>query len=361
MALLELRRVELSGRPREMGRAQGELLRAEIGQFVAGRFGALADYCAQRGHSDTSGFVELGRRCMSQAQSWDPLGFEEHLGIAEGSGVDPGLLYSIANLTDVRDLLLLSGADGDEGCSAILLPPERSATGELIAAQTWDLNPSDLAQIVAVHRRPIGAAETWSITLVGCLTLIGMNAHGLALGTTNIKTRGSRIGVGYLSLMHRAIRCSDRAEAGRVIAEAIRAAAHTYWIADARGALELECTPDLVVECPLGAEPITRTNHCLAEPARAVQGEAPTSSSLARLKRLGQLLAAEERHDLDSLRAIFSDRSDGIDSINRYPEDGQLTATNAVIIMQPASRRLLACRGSADRGRFVELGFVTPA
>jgi isopenicillin-N N-acyltransferase like protein len=361
VALLELRQIELSGTPREMGRAQGELLRAEIDAFVQGRFAALARYAAARGRSDTSEFVELGARCMQLAQHWDPEGFEEHLGIAEGAGVEAELLYAIANLTDVRDLLLLSDGSADEGCSAILLPTERTASGELFAAQTWDLNPSDLEHVVAVHRRPDAAAESWSITLVGCLTLIGMNAHGLALGTTNIKTRGTRIGVGYLSLMHRAIRCQTRDQARRVIADAPRAAAHTYWIADPAGALELECTPELVVERTLGARPITRTNHCLAEPVRALEGEPATSSSRARLQRLEQLLARTERHDTESLRVVFSDRSDGVDSINRHPEDGQPTVTNAVVIMQPAARRLLACRGPADRGRFVQLEFVTPA
>jgi isopenicillin-N N-acyltransferase-like protein len=296
---------------------------------------------------------------MQQAASWDPSGFEEHLGIAEGAALDPGVLYAIANLTDLRDLLLLS--DGDEGCSAVLLPPERSETGELIAAQTWDLNPLDLPHVVAVHRLPSDAEETWSITLVGCLTLIGMNAHGLALGTTNIKTRGARIGVGYLSLMHRAIRSRQRAEASEIIASARRAAGHTYWIADPAGALELECSADTVVMRELGAEPIARTNHCLAAPIAALEGEPPTSSSLKRLQRLGVLLGSAPRHGLSSLRAIFSDRADGVDSINRHAEDGQPTATNAVIIMQPAARRLWACRGPADRGRFVELSFVRPA
>lgn len=358
---LELRQIELAGSPRAMGRAQGESLRSEIARFIQGRFAALADYCERRGRPDTRRFVELGASCMKLAARWDPQGFEEHLGISEGAGVEPATLYAIANLTDVRDLLLLSDAAADDGCSALLLPPALSESGQLIAAQTWDLNPSDLEHIVAVHRRPEDAPETWSITLVGCLTLIGMNAHGLALGTTNIKTRGSRVGVGYLSLMHRAIRERSRQAAQALISEAPRAAAHTYWIADPEGALELETTPDEVVVRTLGDRPITRTNHCIAESIVPHQGEAPTSSSLRRLERLGVLLDKTSRHDVESLKALFSDRADGIDSINRYPEDAQPTATNAVIIMLPQERRIWACRGPADRGHFLELGFVTPA
>ena len=63
---IELRRIELGGAPRAMGRAQGETLRAEIAAFIDGRFAALADYCARRGRADTSRFVDLGHTCMER-------------------------------------------------------------------------------------------------------------------------------------------------------------------------------------------------------------------------------------------------------------------------------------------------------
>jgi hypothetical protein len=53
------------------------------------------------------------------------------------------------------------------------------------------------------------------------------------------------------------------------------------------------------------------------------------------------------------------DRSDGVDSINRYTEDDQGTTTNACVIAVPARRELWACRGPADRGAWVQLAFTT--
>ena len=49
---------------------------------------------------------------------------------------------------------------------------------------------------------------------------MGINEHGLSVGTTNIKTDDSRIGVGYLSILHRAIRCHNLAEATSVVEQA---------------------------------------------------------------------------------------------------------------------------------------------
>ena len=81
---------------------------------------------------------------------------------------------------------------------------------------------------------------------------------------------------------------------------------------------------------------------------------------VAALERLERRLAEGEQ-DLASLKALFSDRSDGIYSLNRYPEDDRGTATNSVVLAIPARRELWACRGPADRGVWQQLRFDTPA
>jgi hypothetical protein len=178
----------------------------------------------------------------------------------------------------------------------------------------------------------------------------------VAVGTTNIKTRASRPGVGYLSILHRAIRSTTREEALEWLRSAPRAAAHSYWVADASGGNELETDPAAVVERVLGREPIVQTNHCQAPELRRREGEAASSSSRLRLLRAAGFLETGGI-DVLSLRRLFSDRSDGVDSINRRPEDAQGTTTNACIVCVPESRELWACRGPADRGRWIQLGF----
>lgn len=353
----QLRVVSTRGGPRELGRSHGEALRPEIQKFIEGRTTALEAYAEKRGTSDVSRFASLGAQCLALADAWDPDGALEHRGIAEGAQVDPALLYAIANLSDLRDVLLLGGSSPDsEGCSALLLPAGRTRSGNVIAAQTWDLGPRDLEFVVAIERKPENGPRTVSLTCAGCLTLIGMNEHGLALGTTNIKVKGSRPGVGYLSVLHRMIREASVDAASRILESAPRAAAHTYWLATGERAIEWECGPDHAISRELGAEPLVRTNHCLAEPMARIEGETPTSSSLARRARVTELLAGKS-HDFPSLVTLFSDRRDGIDSIARFPEDGQPTATNAVVVCFPAEKKMYACRGPAQRGEFQELGF----
>jgi len=353
-ALLDLPVVQVRGSPEELGRGQGEQLAGQVRAFVAQRLRAARAYLHERGRRDDQALAEIGRRCLAALADFDAAGWSEHQALAAAAGVDADELYTCANMTDIRDVLVLQDARA-EGCSMVLLPAGESAGHQLMAAQTWDLNPGDLEFVVAVHRLPSAAPETWSITCAGCPSLIGMNQHGLSVGTTNLKTRGARVGVPYLSLLHRALACRDRAEAGRVFSAAPRAAAHAYWAADPAGAEDWECTATSAVRRE-AEQPLVRTNHCLVAAHQQREGEAPSSSSRARLARL-RTFAAAGGHDEAGLRALFSSREDGVDSINRYAEDAQGTSTNACVIAVPAARRLSACRGSADRGRWTTLPF----
>jgi isopenicillin-N N-acyltransferase like protein len=356
MSLLSLPIVECTGDARALGHAQGEALRERIRAFIAQRLEAFEQYSRERGGPNVDQFRHAGARCWQVYQSWDPEGAAEQGAMAEAAGVAAQDLYATTNMTDVRDVLLLPAPAADEGCTSLLVPAAGAREKQVIVGQTWDLNPTDLDFVVAVHRRPTREVETWSVTCSGALSLTGMNARGVAVGTTNIKTRRSRVGVGYLGLLHRAIRAESLGDAARGIRGAPRAAAHTYWLADSAGALELECDSDTVIERRADSEALARTNHCLADTMRGAEGEPPTVSSQKRLARAEQWLRGTPQ-DVSSLQALMSDRSDGVDSINRYTEDEQGTTTNACIIAMPARRELWACRGPADRGQWVQLAF----
>ena len=70
-----------------------------------------------------------------------------------------------------------------------------------------------------------------------------------------------------------------------------------------------------------------------------------------------QLARDEVEARFASIEALFADRSDGVDSINRYTEDAQGTTTNACFIARPSTREIRACRGPADRGEWQTLAF----
>ncbi|MDA3959771.1 MAG: C45 family autoproteolytic acyltransferase/hydrolase [Planctomycetota bacterium] len=355
--MYQLPLIEVAGSVRACGQAQGEAMRDLAQAFVAQRRRAAKVYLYERGSRDLEGLVALGRQCMDATEAWDPAGIEEHRGIAEGANMDAAELFTFTNMTDIRDVLLYGELSADaEGCTSLLVDRGHSASGDLIAAQTWDLNPTDIDYVVAVHRRPDTGPETWTVTCAGCQTLVGMNGDGLWVGTTNIKTTDARIGVPYLSLLHRAIRYDTSAEALSTIAAAPRAGAHTYWAADAEQAGMIECAATAHVRRDLHDTPLVQTNHCVDPAFVAMQGEEAGSSTLQR-RATALARLATGNHDVASIKALFADRSDGVDSINRYAEDEQGTATNSCLVAIPAKRELHACKGPADRGEWVQLQF----
>lgn len=368
--MYDLPLIRVRGDARALGRGQGEAMAALIRRFVPMRLAAATTYINEVGGATVDDLLAAGRRCFEVFEAWDGAGYAEHCALASAAGVDAVTLFTATNMTDIRDVVLL-GEPGPtppadaEGCSAVLLPGGWTAPDRVLVGQTWDLNPEDLDYVVAVHRQPDDGPATWSVTVAGAPSLVGMNELGLCVGTTNIKTWGSRIGVGYMNVLHRALNQSDFAAAAAIIEEAPRAGAHVYWLADETRFVEWETTPASFVWRGDGDGPIARTNHCLADSHRPLQGEPDSPSSLARLARMEAWLQ-EQGRTLDDLRALFCSREDGVDSINRRPEDEQGTATNSVVLFDPASRRLQACRGPADRGLWRDLHFegepaTTPA
>jgi len=367
MALLELRTITVAGSREAMGQAYGQACAGLVQAFVAQRARAATVYLRERGLRNQQLVTALAGQCLAALRRWDEPAWVEHQATAHGAGVDAVDLYAAANYTDLRDILAYPAQPSPaaagaavspdaEGCTAMLFPG--AGAQPLVAAQTWDLNPSDLEYVVALQRRPDHGPSTWSITCAGCPSLIGMNERGLSIGTTNIKIRPSRVGIPYLSLIHAALAASDRAQASARIISAPRAAAHTYWLADRTGGEDLECSADTVTrrEARHGQPGLARTNHCLDGAHAQSEGEPPSSSSRARLVRAAAAVAGPQP-TIAALKRLLADRSDGIDSINRYGEDGQGTSTNACVISVPARRELHVCRGPSDRGRWLTLGF----
>lgn len=355
--MIDLPHLTVSGSPRVMGQQQGEHFKALITEFVDVRFNALAGYLSDRKTKDT-GLFETGEACMRIHESWDPDGITEHQGIAEGSGIDPVRLYIATNMTDIRDILVLPATPDQEGCSSVLLPGTLTTDAHPIAGQTWDLNPTDIDYVVAIKRRPLKGLATWTVSCAGCLSLVGMNEKGLTVGTTNIKTTGSKPGIGYLGLLHRLLQERSARSASHIVAQAPRSGAHVYWMADQSDLFEFETTPNHFVIRDADSRAVCHTNHCIAPAHQAIEGEIASDSSKARLSRLEQVLETG-KHDVASIKELFANRDDGLESINRYVEDDQGTATNSVFIGRPHQRIGFACRGPADRGQWYQLDFET--
>ncbi len=238
--LLDLPQIHLQGSFEDMGLQYGKLCGDRIRQFVEMRVASAQNYFKDWGKGNVDELFKMGEACWQFSEGFDLDGFMENIGIAKGAGVSPSLLYTMTNMTDIRDAVVLAGqgptppADA-EGCTSALIPNTASANGKGWYGQTWDLNPGDIDYVIAIHRKPKQGLSTWSVTCTGNLTLMGINESGLSVGTTNLKTWGSGVGVGYLSVLHKALAQSTLEDASKIYETAPVAGAHRYRVGTSRG------------------------------------------------------------------------------------------------------------------------------
>ncbi|PJE79509.1 hypothetical protein CI610_01515 [invertebrate metagenome] len=360
---IEMEQFTFSGTAEAMGYAHGETLRDRIQALVNVRFAAAEKYFREENAQvSIDALRATGRACWTLLEVWDPEGFIEHNAIASGANMDPADLYTATNYTDIRDALMLSGNCPDaEGCSAIMIPAGKTAEKGVLAAQTWDLNPEDIDYVVAIQNKPIKGPVRWNIQIVGSVSLMGMNSCGISVGTTNLKTWDSGIGLGYLSLIHRALRSNTPEEALHFIEKAPKSGSHSYWITNRNKGTRYEVTGFHYDKQLLDHQPMGWTNHCLTPEHQAMEYSTPSDSSLTRLTRLEQIFRQQNTQGADfsveSLKKVLANREDGTESINRYPEDNSYAATNACMIADNRNKQLHACRGPANRGKWYTLSF----
>lgn len=344
-------RVQLEGTPTTMGETFGEGFRHEIRELYALRRENALDQARRYGGrtAKEEDLLALAQRSLEATRAFDGDGYGELLGIAAGADLSPEAIMALNGLTDLRDGLAWGGqAERFGGCTGFVVQGDHAKDGQLRLGQTWDLGTENQPFVVAVHRRPRGAPETWAVTTVGCLSLMGMSETGLTLGTTNLRTTDARAGVPYLNLIHRALSCSHAHEAAEVIGGARRAGAHAFLIADGWGtALVLECTARRSEARWLRSGFEVQTNHAQAPVHIEIEADTPRASSEARLLRMRRLLAEGRPVDDEALQGFLGDRQGGSLAINRDDVDG--ISTNAAFVAVPSKRYFVACHGAPDR------------
>jgi isopenicillin-N N-acyltransferase like protein len=356
--ILTMRILSFAGSPAAIGEAFGEECRAEITELYEARLvNAMAQARLHGGREvDEAAVLEVARACLGPTQAHHPDGFAELEGIARGAGLALERVLAMNGLTDIRDVLAWGGElEALGGCSAFVVAGDFTRAGKLLCGQTWDLATDNMPYVLGVHRQVEGAPQTWSLTTVGCLSLIGLNERGIACGTTNIRTTDSRPGVTYLSLIHKALSAATLSEARSAIVDAPRAGAHFYYLADGHGqGLALECTPDRAAFIEVENGAYVHTNHCLIPEHQAIEGNTPSASSHARQDRLERLIGEScGEADLDGAKRWLGDRDNGEHAISRTDFAG--ISSNGAVVMEPETGTIHACHGPAHLGSWVNL------
>lgn len=255
--------------PRAWGQMHGEQFRAGIKELAEIR----RELMLAKNPRLRTKLQELSDAQWATSSAYAPSLMEEVQGIVDGSGLTQLDLVILNNYTDFRDIQL-----PEEGCSTVHIQNEHHT----LAGQTWDMHRSAKDYMCVIHAPATEhSPEMLSLSLVGCLALMGINSHGLLVGVNNINTNNASAGILWPLYVRRLLREKTVSNARPLLENAPVTSGHNYIVSDEAQGEHWEVTPKLSERvgfvAPGSHGHAFHTNHCLGP--KIQEHEDATSSS----------------------------------------------------------------------------------
>ena len=348
---MDIRLIDLEGTPREMGRHHGDL----FADGARAMCDARIDLCLQAGGGlSRAEVLALAGESLPVFADVAPTAYAEFQGIADGVGVSEEELFIGNGYTDFVDLVRRRG-DAPSECTAFQVAAEASADGRAYMGQTWDMNGTAFPHVVAFRRRPTSGPASVTMTTTGCLSLVGVNECGVAIGNTNLVPHDARNGVMYLAIIHEALAQTTFEAAVRVVTDAPRMSGHFYTLGGPDGELVgIETTGGRhVTLMPNDAGLLGHANHYTDSGLAAYVGQGePTGDSPVREARMWELLRGADTLDAASLTRILADHTA---PLCRHERPGSAVRTCSAAVICPAERSIRMVKGYPCEGEMVEV------
>jgi hypothetical protein len=283
--------VDVSGSPRELGRAHGEEMRTAVAEGLHHWMEMIAADTGLRPEEYVASFlVSTDFLPAIEAQTHGCL--EEVRGIAEGArqSFDVMLAYQLMDEEWwYRDSLARSRRPSFHACSAVGIVRDG---GTSLVAQNMDLPSHYDGTQVLLCLRPSDGPETMLFTPSGILGTTGLNHHGVAVcvnALPHLRHRSSGLPVGFV--IRGLLAKRTLADAVAMLEAVPHATGQNYLLGEPGAIRDFECSPGQVSEVEPSGNLIEHTNHPLAnediDPEEASQAEfrSTTRSRLAKLER----------------------------------------------------------------------------
>lgn len=347
---MSLQIISLQGTPQEMGARHGELLAEGARAMCETRI----ELCLRAGGGMTrEELLALAGRSLPVFESFSPDTYAEFCGIAQGAGISREELLIGNGYTDFVDLVRRTAA-GPSECTHMAVLPQASADGKLYVGQTWDMSATAYPHVVAFARSPKLAPATLTLTTTGCLALIGLNEHGIAVGNTNLTPHDARDGIMYLATLHTALAQTSFEAAVQTVTEAPRMSGHYFYVGGPEGQFTgIETTA--LRHAHLAPDAIgvfAHANHYVTpDMIGHVSQDSPSENSVTREARMWELLRGVAQRELDSLWAVFPDHEA---PLCRHTTEETGACTCAAVLMSPGERLIRMCKGNPCEAKYVE-------
>jgi len=243
-----------------------------------------------------------------------------------------------------------------EGCTALAVSGDTSATGVPLGAQNRDLVPAYRDRMAVLLLRPTGKPAMLMHSVPGELGGVGINGRGVAVFANSLWAKTGRNWQAPPVTRRAMLECASADEAADRVRRMDGPAVGSFLIIDAAGRIRnLEILPQALAVIARDRGVFVHANHCLDATVRAHEAAVlPSPGSPARGARIQQMLdAAAGRSTVDDLKRMLTDHTGPAEPICRHARGPAEWETAAALIAEPASRTLHLSYGPPCEDRFV--------
>ena len=345
--------LEVSGRPRELGRQIGEAMREEIKELVELVVQGFNKMARPTGLAiSLTEAVRLAAGTIPFAQRYAPNSMEELQGTAEAAGLPIEQLMVI----NARNILGL----GEVACTSVMVSADASATGRGMVGQNWDNDPALEPFSVVLIRRPTGKPSFMNWTQPGIIGYLGFNSQGMGVCLNALNGPSHRDGIPWYFTVRALLEQSSLDGAVAALKRARRTISANAAMITPQGVADIEATPECVRLLRAGREGLlVHTNHCL-HPDLLVHNEtyagAIFGQSVPRKSRAESMLHERDGPTtLETVKHILRDHEGYPTSICRHPNQDPSTGWHRSVvsmIVEPAASRMHLTRGNPCQSPF---------
>lgn len=361
-----IRVLTLAGAPYELGYIHGKTYAKEIGELTEERLRLCCDPFWTGGQQVTlEEVLTIGRACLRYHETFAPELMEEMRGMAEATGIGINELVIMNGFTDFVDILAnpavlarhhapQTRAGEVTDCTAFIVAPSASADGCGYLGQTWDMHASATPYVLMLDVRPLQAPALMTFTIAGCVGMIGMNEHGVAVGINNLLGAEGRPGVHWVYVVRKMLAQRTVDEALAILQNAPLSGAHNYLLLGPTvdGALRgynVEHMASRFAVIPVHSV-YAHTNHCLIQemfeverPRKALSHE----STLARYDQASHFLNTQAGSiTAETLMALTRCHEQDGPSVCAHVQPGYDIESSGACIMSPSDGKLWALWGN---------------
>lgn len=318
--------IDVSGNAHTRGVQVGEATRQQIAHSLS-VYKQTFEMCSISWHEAK----QKAARYQNLIKANYPELLDELSGIALGGGFALDDLFTLNCRTEILPPDFLAKAlehshhdavDGGHTNECTSFAFNRTADKPVWLAQNWDWIGLQRQALVVIRAKTETGHQFITVTEAGMLAKIGFNQHGFGVCLNILRSYqdGDQLGLPVHLLLRQLLGCQSVEQAKALISNNQFASSSNVLMADISGDMaNLELSPNGTQALAASGNGLCHTNHFLHPPL--AENDAAQAGNLSTANRLNTANShLPSLHNLNDIKSLLSDTSDGLESICRFPD-----------------------------------------